>query len=32
MVDLKNELGDQKIDAVIKSLRSDENLPIYEIA
>ncbi|RZD18234.1 MAG: nucleotidyltransferase domain-containing protein [Candidatus Acididesulfobacter diazotrophicus] len=32
MVDLKNELGDQKIDAVIKSLRSDKNIPIYEIA
>ena len=32
IVDLKNKLGDQKIDVLIKNFRSEENIPIYEIA
>ncbi|MGC8555356.1 MAG: nucleotidyltransferase domain-containing protein [Candidatus Acidulodesulfobacterium sp.] len=32
IVDLKNKLGDQKIDVVIKNLHSDKNMPIYDIA
>lgn len=32
LVDLKNNLGDQKIDLIIRRLHSDEMLPIYDEA
>jgi hypothetical protein len=32
LVDLKNEMGDQKIDVVIRIMTSQDNLPIYDEA